>query len=367
MQTVTKQYPKINIDYPLDKIAPLEDILFLDIETTGFSSRSSVVYLIGCAFYDGVSFTCKQFFAEKPIEEIDILQDFMSFAAKYKKLIHFNGNNFDLPYLEEKCKRYNIDFTIANATGIDIYKRIAPYKIFLKTPNCKQKTLEQYLGIEREDVLSGGDLISVYDNYVSHFNVKSLTKLLLHNENDIQGMIQLLPILAYSDIFNEEITVTRVNMEKYTDYNGMLKTELVMKLVLPTKLPSPISHMSMGFFFNGNENNGILKIPVYDGELKYFYANYKDYYYLPAEDEALHKSVASFVDKEHRKQATAATCYTRVNSIFLPVYDKPSEPFFKKEYTSKSIYIELTAEKKKDRAFFSKYASEILNIIATTN
>lgn len=37
------------ISYPLDKLAPLEQILFLDIETTGFTSRTSYLYMIGCA------------------------------------------------------------------------------------------------------------------------------------------------------------------------------------------------------------------------------------------------------------------------------------------------------------------------------
>ena len=34
------------ISYPLDKLAPLEQILFLDIETTGFTSRTSYLYMI---------------------------------------------------------------------------------------------------------------------------------------------------------------------------------------------------------------------------------------------------------------------------------------------------------------------------------
>ena len=40
-----------SISYPLERIAPLERILFLDIETTGFTAKSSYLYLIGCAYY----------------------------------------------------------------------------------------------------------------------------------------------------------------------------------------------------------------------------------------------------------------------------------------------------------------------------
>lgn len=366
MQELTKQYTDLQITYPLEKIGPKEDLLFFDIETTGFSATNSNVYLIGCAFYDGISFSCKQFFAEKPSEEADIISAFMGFAKNYKILIHFNGNNFDIPYLKEKCKKYEIECCIDNMNGIDIYRRIAPYKLFLKVPNCKQKTLEQYLGINREDTFNGGDLIGVYHEYVSLFNVEALTKLLLHNENDIEGMLLLLPILSYSDLFNETIKVTKVNLERYIDIQGQNKVELVMKLLLPSSLPSNISHMACGCFFKGEGDQGILKVDVIEGELKYFYAGYKDYYYLPEEDEALHKSVASFVDKEHRVQATAATCYTKIKSIFMPQWENHFEPIFKKDYASKEIYIELTDDRKKDRVFFSKYVNHILNVIGST-
>ena len=45
------------ISYPLDKLAPLEQILFLDIETTGFTSRTSYLYMIGCAYYQAGIFS----------------------------------------------------------------------------------------------------------------------------------------------------------------------------------------------------------------------------------------------------------------------------------------------------------------------
>ena len=75
----------------------------------------------------------------------------------------------------------------------------------------------------------------------------------------------------------------------------------------------------------------------------------------------MHKSVASYVDKEHRTQATAATCYTRKFSSYLPQWDIQVEPFFKRDYKSGELFFELTDERKKDRALFSVYASYLLN------
>lgn len=365
MNIITKQFDNLNLKYDLTRIAPLEDILFLDIETTGFSPASSALYMIGCAYWDGVTFTCKQFFAEKPEEEPEILKTFLESVRKYRVLIHFNGNNFDIPYIEHKCERYGFKCTLNNMVGIDLYKRIAPYKNFLKVPNCKQKTIELYLGLDREDIMSGAELINVYHDYVTRFDVDSLTKLLIHNEEDIKGMIEICPILAYSELFNSTLTVTKVSMDRITDIHGREKVELVMKIKLPVAFPAPLSHMACDCVFKGSEDEGILKVPVYEGELKYFYANYKDYYYLPAEDQAIHKSVAGFVDRAHRQQATAATCYTKVNALFLPEWDLRFTPFFKTDYQSKEIYLEITDERKRDRAFFSDYASHVLGYIST--
>ena len=53
-----------------------------------------------------------------------------------------------------------------------------------------------------------------------------------------------------------------------------------------------------------------LRVRLFEGELRFFYdGSPKDYYYLPAEDIAVHKSIASAVDKEHRVQANASNCY----------------------------------------------------------
>ena len=41
--------------YPLDRIGPLKDLLFFDIETTGFSGDTSQLYLIGCTYHDGLA------------------------------------------------------------------------------------------------------------------------------------------------------------------------------------------------------------------------------------------------------------------------------------------------------------------------
>ena len=37
--------------YPLERLGRLEDLLFFDIETTGFSGDYTRLYLIGCTYF----------------------------------------------------------------------------------------------------------------------------------------------------------------------------------------------------------------------------------------------------------------------------------------------------------------------------
>ncbi|MBQ7360404.1 MAG: ribonuclease H-like domain-containing protein [Lachnospiraceae bacterium] len=366
METITQKLENFQIKYPLEQIAPLESVLFLDIETTGFTANSSSLYMIGTAYYKEGAWYITQFFAHSPVEETAILSSFFQMALQYKYLIHFNGNHFDLPYLCKKCETLGLPYNFDSFLGIDIYKRVSPIKFFLKLPNCKQKTIESFLEINREDTFNGGELIGIYQDYVSAPTDISRDILLRHNFDDMQGMLQILPILSYSDLFDKKVKVKKVQANHYKDYTGKNRQEILMTLTLPSPLPKRISASANECYFSGEGYDASIKVPVYEEELKYFYANYKDYYYLPTEDVALHKSVASFVDKEHRTPASAANCYTRKFSLYLPQWDIVTEPFFKRDYKSKVLFFELTEELKRDRTTFTRYASHILEMISTS-
>lgn len=364
MKATYSQIEDFTINYPLEQHVPLDNSLFIDIETTGFTAKNSHLYLIGCTFYSAGTWYIKQWFAEKYDEEKDIINAFFDFAKDYKYLVHFNGNNFDLPFIQQKCEMLGLTHSLDNFEGFDIYRRISPYKYFLKLPNCKQKTLEQFLGIEREDVFSGGELIGLYHDYVNAPTAFTEKCILLHNSDDLKGMLSILPILSYYDLFHQEVKARKVQANSYKGINGERSQELIMTVTLPVRLPVDISASWSNLYFKSSGDEAQIRVPIYEEELKYFYAGYRDYYYLPSEDVALHKSVAGFVDKEHRVQATAATCYTRKASSYLPEWDYVIEPFFKRDYKSKELFFELTDELKRDREAFTKYANHILTVIA---
>ena len=365
MNTKYYKIPEYKLNYNLNKLGNTEDILFLDIETTGLSAQTSSIYLLGCCFYENNEWCIKQWLCESVSEEEDLLNAFIHFIQKYKLLIHFNGNQFDLPFIEKRCEKHGLDFSFKNYQGIDLYKRVYPYRHFLHLSNCKQKTLEQFMGIDREDKYSGGELISVFKSFCQNKNTEAKALLLQHNRDDVYGMLRLLPVLSYVDFFNEDKSINQVEINTSKDVFGKPIKEAFIYFTLQTPLPKPIASHGNDCYFTGKGKNGLLKIPIYTEEMKYFYSDYKNYYYLPSEDMSIHKSVATYVDPEFRKQATAATCYTRKQADYLPQWELIFEPFFKREYESKNLFFELTDEFKNNREAFAKYIQHILLMLTS--
>ena len=78
----------------------------------------------------------------------------------------------------------------------------------------------------------------------------------------------------------------------------------------------------------------------------------KNYYYLPSEDRAVHKSVGTYVEKDHRCKASPENCYYPMYSVFLPlprpgkgygftveVPDDSTLPLYRRSYEDKDLFL----------------------------
>lgn len=225
------------------------NILFFDIETTGLSPKNASVYLIGAAVIEDKKWTLHQWFAENTAEEEAILDAFLQFSVPYKKLVHFNGTTFDIPFLQAKCKKYGLTASFAEMEQTDIYRQISPFKNLLKLSNCKQKSLEEFLGLNREDPFNGGQLIELYKVYRQERDHRLLEVLLLHNADDLRGMLSVVSILSYPALFAMHPENARAELDIGTDYEGNRQKELLLYLQLPVFLPVPLALHAGGCFF----------------------------------------------------------------------------------------------------------------------
>lgn len=170
----------------LDELIDIPPNSFVfDIETTGLNHNYCKVILIGILFNQDNKTVIKQFFINNPENEKDLLLSFIDNIKYYNKHITFNGLTFDIPFLNSRFKNHNIDFSLSKNDDTDILKLIRPFKEKLSLSDCKLKTIEKYLGIHREDTISGKESVDLYNTYVSNKDLNLKQKILLHNYEDI--------------------------------------------------------------------------------------------------------------------------------------------------------------------------------------
>ena len=209
----------------------------------------------------------------------------------------------------------------------------------------------------------GKELIAIYENYRKTKKDDDKNYLLLHNKEDVEGLVQLFPMLSYVYLFRGNFQLMDVQIKDYQNIHRTLRKECIFRLHLPFRLPVRISYGKNDIYMTGFDDHMKVRIEVYFGELKYFYSNYKDYYYLPVEDTSLHKSVAYYVDKDFRVQAKASTCYSRKDGYFLPQYKQTISPYFKKDYKDTLTYFECTKELLGNSMIMGIYLKEIFEYL----
>ena len=330
--------------------------VFLDIETTGFRPASSHLYMIGAAFCvsgrEGI-WKIRQWLGERPQEEAALLRVLSQFLRPYRSLIHFNGERFDLPYLEEKYEQYAIESPLKDLASTDIYREIRPLKKLLEAVSASQKAWEGFLGMTREDRYDGGQLIRVYRDYVKTGREELAGLLCTHNREDVQGMLALMRLYAYPAAFGRTDYPVLSAQRRMTSCDGESSCafghfeicyRLLRRVPVPLRLEWHPGQERAGadqvrLILEGEQ--GRLLIPAASGSMRYYFPDYRNYYYLPQEDMAVHKSVAAFVNREYRTRATKDTCYIKKEGEFLlqpPLPVPACEPVLRRSLQDPSLW-----------------------------
>lgn len=387
------------------------DFVFFDIETTGLEACSSAVYLIGYMCIDGDKLVLTQLFGESFNDQNVLVEEFQKVINSHKCIIHFNGQTFDIPYLEKKGN----DFS--NIISYDLYRQLKSYKNFFGLNSMKQKKLEQYVGLDREDKYDGGTLIDFYLKYLATSKITDLQKscnlttsiqnknigfmfrhieesglsylnntdknylldtLLLHNYEDVEGMLEVAKLIS---IFPENLykllevsnfdtcfSCTKDSSDyiavemKLNDTDFISLFNIIFKQYSSTAGKLTSSQILLKDIINFSYANGSFNVSMnkYSGILKQFFNNYKDYCYLPAEDKVIPKELAKFMDKSLYQKATADNCYISYEGSFIPVAINKNpdinKHFFKESYNASIIYLT-------EKEFFSLSPDELIKLL----
>ncbi len=368
-----------------------KDVLFFDIETTGLSARSAGLYLIGVLTYTDKNWTLLQYFCEDVADEPAVLQAFFDLLRTKKILISYNGDGFDIPFLRHMIEQYGLRaprpqhgtalhdradcpatdgsaiddapplYSFDTVESFDLFKKFRPLKHLLGLPDLKLKSCERFLGIDREDRFTGGELIEVYFEWQKTKAPALLDTLLLHNAEDIANLPNLLPLLRYRSLPHSDFQlraheclqdgVTPLVHLSFTLLSPMSPSAHApaenatreatddRRLYWPAlTLPKPMDLRGDFWALHAEGSAVELYVQLFEGERKLFFTDFEHYYYLPAEDQVIHQSLAEFVDRSARKKACARNCYQRVSGCFLPECSEVYTPALRAEYRDKLRY-----------------------------
>ena len=153
--------------------------LVLDIETTGLDSSLDYLVLLGLIYQiDGKTYII-QHFAEDNSEEIRLLKIYKKLVEN-KEIITYNGDIFDIPFLNQRLIKYNMDPIFPDS--LDIYKVISSKRKYFDFQSLRLMDIEKEVGIYRNDPSRYKVISKLTEDIKKRDNPKPI---MVHNENDL--------------------------------------------------------------------------------------------------------------------------------------------------------------------------------------
>ena len=327
-----------------------ETAAFMDIETTGFSRMYDTVYLVGFLYCDEGQFVLEQFLIEGQQEEPALVKAYEDLLSRFKTVITFNGDMFDLPFMETRHKVLHIKGLQPQTRSVDLYRRYRPLTKVFGWENCRLKTIERFLGIDREDPFSGGELIEVFEEYASSGDPRLERTLLLHNYEDVLNMPNLLLVEGYIQSLKNS-PVEELSIER--EGRGEVALRAVLGGLMPVSYEGTVmidkkEDIRLSFRTEAGSPVVFLRWPVIEGQYYHYLPNPEDYFYLPDSDSIIHRSLAdSLEDGVKKRKATEKNCRIAKEGRFLPAFEPEQEERpvglheFRAEKKQKAVFYDL--------------------------
>ena len=208
---------------------------------------------------------------EREEDEYEILTILSERLKKTTAFMGFNSTSFHIPYLKKKYHAYGLEDPFMNHTHYDIFKELKQIGTMLHI-SLKLKDLQLYYNLSDETP-------------------------------EIKTIFCSLQFFKYKEFFLGNFSVKEIELDS---------DQLYVTLDSSLEFMKPL-HFHHSAFYLILENDIIkLSIRLFDGKLRVYYSNFKDYYYLPDEEMLIHKSMSSGIAKERLVKATAQTCFQQI-------------------------------------------------------
>ncbi len=197
-----------------------EEILFFDLETTGYYLNSSnLPFLMGFGYYKNSYFFLEQVLLLDITKEIHQLEYSGKIIKNFKYIATYNGKKFDIPILKSRFYYHFLKFE-EKFHHFDLYyfwKRLLPREF---EGGYSQKNLEtKLLRIKRENDIDGSMVPQIYYDWRKYNQIDHFHKILLHNEWDIYHLFFLF-LKALKVVKNQDKVESKIELGKLFYRNG---------------------------------------------------------------------------------------------------------------------------------------------------
>ena len=246
--------------------------------------------------------------SEQESDEYEMLTALSDALDSIRRIITFNGNAFDLPHLHQKYKAFDLMDPLQGKQYLDLMLRLKPISRFLALPSGKLADFAGFLHLAQPDgsdeVLPRPALPDGSDKVLQasfHFLPGAEEKHEASTPNDALYTLECMSLLHYADFLDQGARIREVTTDE---------ERVIFRLHYPDGFPVGFSVHDSGFHLRFSEDGTVLlSSRICNGSIRYYHTDVKNYWYLPLEGYAIHKSAAQYVDKSRREKAVRENCY----------------------------------------------------------
>ncbi len=170
-----------------------EDIVFLDIETTGLWSTQPL-FLVGILFWHQNRLISRQFFARQLYEEKPLLARLTEDLEGFSVIVTYNGKKFDIPYIEGRTVAHRLFYRSVHEQVDLLYHARRHFRDVF--PDCRLTTIEEYLlRKKRTDDIPGHLIPKAYYQFIKTQDAQLMDRIIKHNKEDLLAMADMFGIV----------------------------------------------------------------------------------------------------------------------------------------------------------------------------
>lgn len=176
-----------------------EATLFLDLETTGLGGES-LIFLVGLLHREGEIFRLRQWYCQDVVAEGKALQRLGDELAQRPTVVTYNGDTFDLPFIERRMRFHRLAGLAKELASVDLLRMVrSRYRPIW--PDCRLATAESRLLRKQRSAVDvpGREAPIRFQDFKAGGPKSLIEPVIYHNRIDLTSLVALLPILSSLD------------------------------------------------------------------------------------------------------------------------------------------------------------------------